>query len=514
MLKKNLISNFVGQGLAGTLHLIFIPVYLDLFGISAFGLIGIFNLALSWLAIFDFGISQTITRSMSAITSNNNKEMIHAALRTKAKAEKITFVFGVLLAVTAYASASLIASEWIPKSEIENRTIENCIKIIGFIVGLRVLENPFRATLLGLQYQLQYNAINVCGVLLRGGGAILIALLFNKSITFFFAWNLLASTLILCCFWISAKNSLSNLNLKQRGQSKFDEHGLNLKQKDFALGVFTITCLALILTQLDRLLLSKTLSLQEFGQFTVAATAAAVIFTLCAPISTAFFPQLSAAYTNNNQPEFAYKLRLSRQLVTVVSSACAITMCFFPYQILNAWTGDQSVASNAWPLLAIIAFGNLLNSLTLMPVQALLAQGKTKGWILVLAIGIIIYAPLLIHLVPIYGAIAAALLWSSLNLFIVYPGSILTIRRSNFKSSSDLNLEANYNSIFLLIVSSALIKLIFNVAIHLNQPSRIIDAAVALACFLLLAGIGILTAPLLRKKAHSIVARPARSDNI
>ena len=60
-------------------------------------------------------------------------------------------------------------------------------------------------------------------------------------------------------------------------------------------GMIGITFLALLLTQVDKLLLSKLLTLSEYGYYTLAATVAAALYMLISPITQAWYASASYA---------------------------------------------------------------------------------------------------------------------------------------------------------------------------------------------------------------------------
>ena len=61
----NLLANYFGQGWAAVMALAFMPLYIDLLGIEAFGLIGFYITIQMLLSVFDFGITPTLNRQMA-----------------------------------------------------------------------------------------------------------------------------------------------------------------------------------------------------------------------------------------------------------------------------------------------------------------------------------------------------------------------------------------------------------------------------------------------------------------
>src|SRR3546814_10128943 len=47
------------------MSLAFVPLYVDLLGVESFGIIGIYTLIQSWLALFDAGIRPMLSREMA-----------------------------------------------------------------------------------------------------------------------------------------------------------------------------------------------------------------------------------------------------------------------------------------------------------------------------------------------------------------------------------------------------------------------------------------------------------------
>src|ERR1044072_2169335 len=60
----------------------------------------------------------------------------------------------------------------------------------------------------------------------------------------------------------------------------------------FALGMFGITLLALILVQADKLILSRLLSLEAYGYYMLAATVTGMLYSLSVPVTQAIYPRM------------------------------------------------------------------------------------------------------------------------------------------------------------------------------------------------------------------------------
>ena len=190
-LRRNVAANYLGQGLSGAAQLIFIPIYINLFGMALFGLIGLYNIALSWLPIFDLGLNQTVARTISAISVEHSENLSREANRARENYSKVSFSIAILIGMATFTASEYIAYQWIPRSSVDPSLIAISLKIMSGIFALRILENPYRATLVGLQEHISLNQINLTFVACSGVGILLLAPKFGSSIIFFFEWNLL-----------------------------------------------------------------------------------------------------------------------------------------------------------------------------------------------------------------------------------------------------------------------------------------------------------------------------------
>jgi O-antigen/teichoic acid export membrane protein len=141
--------------------------------------------------------------------------------------------------------------------------------LMGVVASLRWPVNLYTGGLMGLQRQVLLNALNAGIATIQGGGAVLVLWLVSPTIQAFFIWQIVAAvvqiTLLSICLWYSIpapshKPSFSRQSLKNIWR--------------FAVGVTGISMASVILTQLDKFLLSKLLPLETFGYYALAVTIA------------------------------------------------------------------------------------------------------------------------------------------------------------------------------------------------------------------------------------------------
>jgi O-antigen/teichoic acid export membrane protein len=184
----------------------------------------------------------------------------------------------------------------------------------------------------------------------------------------------------------------------------------------FASGVMLVTFLAILLTQVDKVLLSRLLSLESFGYYTLAATLAGVLYMIVGPVTAAFYPRLVALYTNQNQSLLVSTYHQGAQLVTLLTATPVLLITMFPKELVFIWSGDVGLAESVAPILSIFVVGVFLNGLMHMPAQLQLACGWISLSIKTNLLAVAALVPALFWVVPSYGALGASWIWVALNL--------------------------------------------------------------------------------------------------
>lgn len=414
-LKKNVIANYFGQGWSALMGLAFVPIYIDHLGIEAYGLVGIYALLQAWLSLLDVGMTPTLGREMARFKGGvHSAQSIRDLLRS---IETIAAVIAATIVLGVCVSSGWLASDWLKVDHLPLDVVSQAFNVIGIIIGLRFLENIYRSSIVGLEKQVALNILVIITATLRGFGSVLILMWVSPTIEAFFIWQAAISLLTIISFvWIV----YSTIPLTKK-KARFSLTALRSIWK-FARGMVGITLLSLLLTQVDKVLLSKLLPLTEFGYYSLAAIVASSVFTLISPISQAYFPRFNALIAQKKQKQFIVEYHKSAQLVTVIAGCFSIVLILFSDLILNIWTNDSELSKKASMLVSLLVLGNFLNGLMWIPYQAQLAHGWTGFAIKVNIVSVVILVPAVMTLTPKFGATGAAWIWVILNAGYVFIG--------------------------------------------------------------------------------------------
>lgn len=407
-LKKNILANYLGQGWSAVMGLAFIPVYIQYLGMEAYGLVGLFAVMQAWLALLDMGMSPTLNREMARYTAGaHSPQSIRDLLRSL---EMICFSLAALIALGVWAASGYLASDWLKADKLPTAVVAQALSVMAFVVALRFVEGIYRGSLFGLQRQVWYNAANAILATVRHGGAVVVLAWVSPTVQAFFLWQALVSVLTIAVFAAGVHRVLPKSPLPPR----FSREALAGVWK-FASGMMGITFLALLLTQVDKVLLSRLLSLESFGYYMLAATVASVLYMVVGPITAAIYPRMVELSTQDNQTALVSVYHQGAQLITILIAPAVMLLSFFAEGIMFMWSGSVNLAENTAPILSALALGTFLNALMGMPYQCQLAHAWTSLPIKMNLVAVVVLIPAIFWVVPRYGALGAAWIWVALN---------------------------------------------------------------------------------------------------
>lgn len=415
-LKSNIISNYVGRSWSAILALILVPIYIRYVGIEAYGLIGFFTSLLAVVGILDLGLGNTINRELAiSSASSKNKYTQRDLVRTF---EIIYWIIAVVAGIIIMFGASFISNNWLNSENIDSETLIFSIQMMAIAVTFRFPMSLYQGGLMGLQKQVLTNKILVFVGTLRGLGAIFVLEFISSTIGTFFIWQAIISLFSSLIFALTLWYNLPESNRR----SKFN--------KDILVSVWRYTAaisanaiVGLLISQIDKILLSKLLSLEKFGYYIIATTVASVIWLIIVPIGQAIFPKFAELYKSNKNELIPLFHKSCQILALILIPVCSI-LVFFSKEIILIWMGDPLIAQNTYIIVSLLVLGTFLNGLSSITSYAGSAFGWPEGMLYINVAQSIIITPLLIFLVFRLDSLGAAIAWVIINstyIFIYVP---------------------------------------------------------------------------------------------
>ncbi len=407
-IKSNLIANFMGKGWAALMGIAFIPLYIKFMGIESYGLVGFFTTLQAMFTLLDLGLTTTLNREIARYSAlAEKKQDMRDLVRTL---ETIYWGLAFCIGVVVVVLSPFIARGWINSETISVETVQRSIMLMGLVMALQWPMTFYSGGLLGLQRQVLFNILNAIWYTLRFAGGVLVLWLVSPTILVFFEWQVVVSAastaLVAMALWRSLPAS------KKRARFRIS---ICHSVWRFAVGMSGISATVLILTQVDKIILSKMLSLELFGYYTLAWTVANGLATITGSVFTAMFPGFSQRVAVGDIDRLKRLYHCSCQLISVLILPLAILVALFAQEILLVWTQNPVTVSNTHILVSLLIIGTALNGLMNLPYALQLAYGWTSLAFYTNLISVIILIPLLVVVASYYGALGAAAVWVALN---------------------------------------------------------------------------------------------------
>lgn len=417
ILKKNIIANYAGNFWVALMSLAFVPLYIRFMGIEAYGLIGIFLALLGIFSLLDMGLSITLNREMARLSVLKNKaQEMKDLLRTL---EIPYWGMAGFISLMVIILSPAISYHWVQVKTISPATVQRTIIIMGIATAFQWPLNFYSGGLIGLQRQILLNTINATMATLRGVGAVLVLWLISPTIEAFFIWQIFISFTHTGLVAFSLWRSLPNTTKAPRFQSQ-----LLLNIRRFAATITGTTILTAILTQMDKIILSRMLTLEVFGYYILASTVAMSLYRIIYPVIFATSPRLTNFVSLGAKEELAKLYHKSAQLVSVIILPVTFVIALYSKEILLLWIQNPTIAQHAHLLVSILIIGTALNGLINIPYSLQIASGWAELAFFVNLVSVLILAPLMIMLAKWYGAVGVASVWIILNcgyILIVIP---------------------------------------------------------------------------------------------
>jgi O-antigen/teichoic acid export membrane protein len=419
-LTRNTIANFVGQGYTTLVGLVMLPLYLKFLGAEAFGLVGFFAVLQAWLALLDMGLTPTLTRELARHRGQNGDiKELWSLLHT------IEWVFAslaLLIATGAVLVSHWLAQQWLSAQTLDTETVAYCVAIMGAIIGLRWFSALYRGGVQGLEQMVWLNGANIVLATIRFFGAYIVLRWVSASPTHFFEFQLFVSLLeaIVLAFGLYSK-----LPATTNDVALFNWNSLR-RVLPFASGMAYTSALWILLTQADKLLLSYTLSLREFGYFSLAAVVANGMLSLSLPVSQAILPRMTMLLSERNETAMIELYRKATRLVAAVIFPLTGAIAMSSRDVLYFWTGDREAAVWAGPVLTWFVLGNGILMLSAFPYFLQFVHGRLRLHVINSSVTVVVQIPVLAYAAIQYGALGVAYAWFALRIaaFLIFPAVV------------------------------------------------------------------------------------------
>lgn len=408
-LKINILANYASQIYVTVVGIVMVPLYVRYMGAEAYGLVGFFAMLQAWFQLLDIGLTPTMARETARF---NGGAADGDSLRRLLRALE-----GIFLGIALFGGGAMalcagdIADHWLKVQQLPLTEVQSSIRLMAMIVALRWVCGLYRGAVTGFERIVWLSGFNVTVSTFRFVLVLPYLMYVGSKPTDFFRFQAVLAVielavLVFITYQLLPKKSVS--------RTPWDWAPLRSVLK-FSLSIAFTSSVWVLVTQTDKLLLSKLLPLSDYAYFTLAVLVASGVIVISGPISVALLPRLTRLSSEGNDVALVALYRNATQLVTVIAIPAALVLAFFAEQVLSAWTGNHDIAAKAAPVLSLYALGNGVLALSAFPYYLQYAKGDLKLHLIGNVIFILLLIPALIVATLHFGTIGAGWAWLAAN---------------------------------------------------------------------------------------------------
>jgi len=459
MVKKNIILSYMGDGYTALIGIIMLPVYLTYMSKEAYGLVSFYVLLLSWLRMFDMGLTPTIGRESARY--NGDKKDPARLVKLLHVFVSVFFLIAIVFSFATVFFSYEIATKWLTIEKLSHIEVSESIKLMAAIITLRWVSSLYRGVVTGFERFVWLNNYQILIATLRFVFVIPMLMYLYKTPVHFFLYQMVVAILesvILISYSYHLLPKASKLEIKK---IKLFDLSRELKFS----GVIAFTgIVSILIMQTDKLIMSAVLTLSNYAIFNVAVLAASGVLLLGRPIINVLRATITRLYAEGRKKSAFILYRKSTQLVVIGGTVVSVFFWYSGKDFILLWTGDYEIAEKAVTILWMYGLGNAVMVVAGMQILLQYAEGVLKYHFFGNIIFALIILPSVYFLANKYGAIGAGVAWlgsASLIFFIWVP----IVHRRFFPS---LHLKWLVNDVLLIFISGVIVGGLIDWLVKLN----------------------------------------------
>ncbi|MFP3565390.1 lipopolysaccharide biosynthesis protein [Paraburkholderia sp. SIMBA_030] len=419
MLKRSLLANYAGQIVTVALGIVTVPAYVRCLGIEAYGLIALNAVMQAWVQILDLGLSPTLCRELARAQDEGSRKEAGVFLQSLEK-----FVAGMcaLLFVLSLFAAPFFAKDWLHATGLSTHEIEIAFVLIVLTASSRWLSSVYRGGMVGIDRQATLNVVIVGFAVIR---AVLVIPVIARwpRIEVFFLWQLGA----IVGESLSMRFLLGRVIRAPLFTQVFSRAVLTARS-GLSLSIAFTALVWATTTQIDKVVLSKMLSLPAFGAFSMATLLASGILLLANPILQAFVPRFAADGVDESR-RIVPSYLLASEITMIVVVPVAMIFAMVPELVLRLWSATAPSTPETWRILQCYAVGNACSAIAELAFLVQYARGNLSLQIKGNVAFLVVLVPAVLFGSLNDGAVGVAYAWLALSLLRVFPWVGIVHRR-------------------------------------------------------------------------------------
>lgn len=405
-LKRNIFANYVGTGVATLAPILALPWYLSALGAELWGLVSFVVTLQAVLALLDAGMSQALVREFAIRFGSTENGTRRTAMLLRGF-ERIYWVFALLAGFVAIMFADILATGWLKLGTLPVEQGRLAVFGAAAISFAQLPGSVYRSLLVGAQAQIALNVIMTSGALIRHVGAVIVVSTW-PTLTAYLGWH---AAVALSETLARAATAWGVLRI-ERSQVRRDWAEIRQVLAQVT-GMTGAVLLGALTVQMDKIILSRMVPIEQFGYYVIAASLAGGVLTLIYPIMQAVLPR---AVLLRDDPSALLRLNFRYAgLVLLLVGAGALVFSLFAYDLIEVWLRNSAISAIVHSLLKVLLIGSALNALSTVGYINWIVKGCISRVLQVNAASLVLGLILIPLMIDKLGLIGAAVGWLTIN---------------------------------------------------------------------------------------------------
>jgi O-antigen/teichoic acid export membrane protein len=410
-LKRNILANYISQLYVTLVGIVMVPLYIKYMGAEAYGLVGFFAMLQAWFTLLDMGLTPTMARETArfrggAIDALTYRRLVRAL-------EGLFLCVALVGGAVMFSASGYIAHDWLQTSRLPIAEVQGAIQLMALLIAMRWMCGLYRGGISGSERLVWLSSYNSVIASLRFIGVLPILMFVGATPTVFFGFQFVVAAIELAVLLSFSYSLLPNVANAQTLPWNWAPLKPVLK---FSMSIAFTSSVWVLVTQTDKLVLSKLMPLAEYGYFTLAVLVASGVNAISSPIGGAIMPRMAKLEAEGDHAGLILVYRQSTQMAAVLAGAASITLAFWAKPLLSAWIGDEALARQVAPVLILYALGNGVLAIAGFPYYLQYAKGDLRLHLIGNAVFVVLLIPAIIWAANYYGGVGAGCVWLGMNL--------------------------------------------------------------------------------------------------
>lgn len=406
MLLRNSLAHLIARVAALGAGIIAIPLVTMTLGTEALGLVGVYAALQAMLGLFDLGLPMAANHRLAIMISRDTPPVRQAVMvRTL---EILFWGMAVLFFLLGLALHVPLAASWLNIVELPRPMVETSLVLMVIATAVRFPVTFYTNVLFAHDRHVYPNVITAISAILRIVVSVVALTSFHVGIVGYFVIQLVGSVaevlLLVAGVW-----------LVQPHRWVRPQFAVLRDVASMAGGLTLISLTAVVLSQIDKVILSKMLTLGEFGLYSAGYTLAAGLAALSYPVGNAIFPQLSRSLAGKGD-DTARIIHAATELTVLILVPFGCVMIVQTESMLGLLFLVKAVPDALASILPLMMLGGMAQGFVTLPHLYQVASERVEIVVWINVALLVPYVALILIATKAGGVLGAAVAFAVFNI--------------------------------------------------------------------------------------------------